>query len=259
MPDKKREEFFTNLFLEHYNTVNGKQYEIECSPEDTDDITGTYDFLCKEKNSTGDYLAVEEKSLRKSTENVRENVQVAEIVTEVHRILSEKGLLYNKEYLFHLEFKNAPAPRKRKKYAEKIAEVVEEAINQNRNADVRREVVLNADGCDSIKRFTLLETNKKPKVAFGFAPESNVSWDVQADAFQSVWKTIRDSNHKLQAPKQEGNKMILLITNYFIVVDEQNVQQAVECLEQQWHDNIDEIFFVNKRSFEPGYMIDKIK
>jgi len=259
MPDKEREEFFINLFLEDYNTRAGKHYAVVGRPEEEAELTGTYDFLCEDSNSAGDYLAVEEKSLRKSTENVRENVEIAETVAEVNRVLSEKGLFWNKEYLFHLEFRNVPATRERTKYAEKIARVVEEAINKNKDADARQRVLLDVDGCDSIKKFYLLGTHKRPKVTFGFAPESNVSWDVQADTFQAVCQILENSNRKLKAPKQEGKKTILLISNYFIIVDEQNVREATECMEEQCHQNIDEIFFVNKRSFEPGYAINRVK
>lgn len=262
MPDKEREKFFTNLFLEHYNTVNGKHYEIGCSPEDKDDITGTYDFLCKDKGLQGVDLAIEEKSLNKSTENVRDNEEIRKIVTEVNRILHKKGLFYNEKYLFDLGFGNAPKAIEREKYAQKIADLVEQKMNEDINADIHNQVALNIQGCDSIKRFNLVNTQKTQKVVFAFSPESNLSKDVQADAFEALSKIIDNSNSKLKIPKGEGKQTVLLITsdwNNFILVDEHNIIDALQFLEEQRHKYIDEIFFVNKRSFENRFDIHKVK
>jgi len=259
MPDKKREEFFIDLYLRDYNSQTGKHYTIIARPEDDNSIPGTYDFLCEDKNSVGDYLAIEEKSLCKSTENVRDNVELAEIVSEVGRILVEKDRFYNKEYHFDLEFKTGPPLKERLEYANKIAEAVEEAIKRDMDPDMRNRLPLKVEGCDLLKKFYLLKTHKRPKVTFTFAPESNVSWDVQAETFQATCEVVENSNIKLNLPKQEGKKTILVITNYFILVDEENVRDAVDCLDDRSHQNIDEIIFINKRSFEPGYAINKIK
>jgi hypothetical protein len=262
MPDKKREEFFTELFLKYYNSRSGKQYIIDCSPEDRDDITGTYDFLCKEKNSKSEYLAIEEKSLNKSTENVRDNEEIRKIVTEVNRILDKKGLFYNKKYLFHLRFRNAPKAIERDKYAQKIADLVEQKTNEDIDADIHNQVALNIQGYDSIKRFNLVNTQKTQKVVFVSSPESNLSKDVQADAFEALSKIIDNSNSKLKMPKGEGKRTILLITNdwnNFILADEHNIRDALKLLGEQTHEYIDEIFFVNKRSFEDGFDIHKVK
>lgn len=262
MPDKEREKNFTELFLGHYNSLIGKQYMIDCSPEDRNDIPGTYDFLCKDKSLKGVDLAIEEKSLNKSTENVRDNEEIRKIVTEVNRILDKKGLFYNKKYLFDLGFGNAPKAIERDKYAQKIADLVEQKINEDIDADVHNQVALNIQGYDSIKRFNLVNTQKTQKVVFAFSPESNLSKDVQADAFESLSKIIDNSNSKLKMPKGEGKRTILLITNdwnNFILADEHNIKDALQFLEQQRHEYIDEIFFINKRSFENRFDIHNVK
>ena len=262
MPDKKREEFFINLFLEDYNLRTGKRYITVGSPEDDKELTGSYDSLCEDKNSTGDYLAVEEKSLNKSTENVRDNVEIGEIVAEVNRVLNEKRLFYNKEYLFNLEFRNAPRSRERDKYAQKIAELVEEAINQNKDADIHNQVIFNVKGYDSIKKFSLFKTHKSQKVIFGFSPESNFSKDLFADTFSTLSKIIENADSQLRIPKREGKKTILLITNdwnNFIIVDERNIKEAMDALDEHSHKHINEIFFINKRSLQPGYAISQVK
>ncbi len=263
MPDKKREEFFIKLFLEDYNSHTGKHYTVVARPDDEREVTGTYDFLCKDNNSTGDYLAVEEKSLNKCTENVRDNKEIQQIVCEVKRILDEKGILCNdKGYRFFLELKNAPPTNERRRYAQKIAECVEQTVESKIAKDIQGEVTFNVEGYDCIKRFRLMRVNESRKVEFYFAPESNESRDLLDDTFNAVARILENSNSKLKIPKEEGKRVILLITNdwnNFVAVDERNIREAMESIEEQWHKDIDEIFFINKRSLEPGYAISKIK
>jgi len=259
MPDKKREEFFINLFLEWYNLNTNKHYTIITRPDEENREKRTYDFLCKDTNSITDFLAVEEKSLNKSTENVRDNIETAEIVSEVNKILNQKGLFYNQEHHFYLEFRNAPKSKERIKYASKIAALVETVISMNKDTNIGKRHRLKTDGCDLVKEFSLLETRKTPRVFFSYAPESNVSWDVQSDAFNATLEIVQNSNIQLEAPRQEGKRTILIITNKFIIVNSDNVEEAIRCIEKDYHKNIDEIYFINKNSFEHGYAIDQVK
>ena len=82
---------------------------------------------------------------------------------------------------------------------------------------------------------------------------------MQSDAFNATLEIVQNSNIQLEAPRQEGKKTILIITNKFIIVDSDNVKEAVRCIEKVYHNNIDEIYFINKKSFEHGYNIDQIK
>jgi len=262
MPDKEREEKSLRLFLEYYNSVTGKRYLRDCRPEERNDIVGNYDFLCKDEGLKGVDLAIEEKSLNKSTENVRDNEAIRKIVTELNRILHKKGLFYSKKYLFDLEFENAPKSSERDKYAQKVADLVEQKINEDIDADIHNQVALNIQGYDSIKKFNLVNTQKTQRVVFVFRPESNLSKDVQTDAFKALSKIVNKSNSKLKIPKGEGKKTILLITNdwnNFILADEHNIRDGLELLEEQRYAHIDEIFFVNKRSFEDSFDIHKVK
>jgi hypothetical protein len=262
MPDKEREELFIGLFLKDYNSRTGKDYAVVGRPEEEAGPTGTYDFLCQDTNSTGDYLAVEEKSLNKSTESVRDNKEIREIVTEVNRILEKKELFYSNEYFFHLEFKNAPSSRERQKYAGKIAEVVQRMIDEGSGVDCRGQVVVKIEGCDCIKKFCLFSIAKSRKVIFGYAPEGNFSRDVQRDTFDAIARILENSDSKLKIPKEEKKKTILLITsdwNNFILADQHNVTHAIGSFDEQSHEHIDEIFFMSKRDFEDGYNVNKVK
>jgi len=261
MPDKQREKFFVELFVDWYNSRTQKTYRFLTKPEEDEKIAGTYDFLYYDEQCKDEYLAIEEKSLNKSTENARDRKEIGEIVTEVNKILEKKGLFHHKKYFFHLEFKNAPRSTERDKYAHKIADVVEDTIGQDKDADYRNQVILDVEGCDSIKKFCLLQTDKSRKVVFGFAPESSTSRDVQRDTFHAVAKILKNSDPKLKIPKKEEKKTILLITNdwnNFILADQQNVTDAVHSIEQRSHEHIDELFFINKKNLEEGYNMHKV-
>jgi len=262
MPDKRREEFFTKLFLDDYNLHTGKQYEIVCSPEDDNKVSGTYDFLCKNKNSTNDYISIEEKSLNKSTENVRDNEEIRKIITEVNKMLDKRGLFYNKKYLFQLKFDKAPKSSEKNKYIQKITGLVEQKLSEDINADIQNQVAIDIQGYDCIKKFNIISTQRSKRVVFTFGPESNLSTDVQADTFYALSKIIVNSNLKLKRPKDEGKRTTLLITsdwNNFILADEHNIMDALQLIKQQDHENIDEIFYINKRSFEDTFDIHKVK
>jgi len=263
MPDKKREEFFTNLFLQYYNAITGKQYVKVGSPEDRrDNITGTYEFLCKETNSKSDYLAIEEKSLNKSKENVRDNKEIREIKSGVERILEDKHILVNKEYRFLLEFKNVPGKNERDRYVSKIAESIEKAMARHKGCDICDPVTLNIGGYDCIKEFRLISVLEGKGIVLGSSAESSESTDVEADTSERMAKIFENSNKKLDLPTREGKKTILLITNdwdNFVGADQYNVVDAMEHIDRRNHEHIDEIFFINKRNLEDGYDIHKVK
>jgi hypothetical protein len=263
MPDKEREEKSLGLFLEYYNSVTGKRYIKDCRPEERGDIVGNYDFLCKDEGLKGVDLAIEEKSLNKSTENVRDNKEISKIIAEVRRILNGKGIMCDdKEYRFLLEFKNVPSIEERDKYAQKIAGSVENTIADNRGFDICCQVTLDTEGYDCIKRFRLIRARKGKGFFLFSCPESSESIAVEADTSDRMAKIFENSNRKLFLPKREGKKTILLITNdwnNFILADEHNIRDALELLGEQSHEYIDEIFFVNKRNFEDGFDIHKVK
>jgi hypothetical protein len=257
MPDEKREEFVTAIFLQHYNSITDKQYENLGRPEDVG-VSGTYEFLCKDKNSKSDYLAIEEKSLNTSTENVRDNVEIGKIVTEVHRILNKKGLSYNKGYYFGLEFRKAPQAKQRTAYARNIAKSAEEVIKKNINADTRDRGALDVEDCDLVKKLYLSGTDSDEGVYFLFDPESNFSVDVGTDAFNAVRPIIQKTNAKLRTPRQEEKKTILLISNMVSNFHVRHIKEAIKLLDEKKHSNIDEIYFINQRNHKP-VTIDRIK
>lgn len=210
MPDKEIEEVFLQKFLRHYNSLIGKQYIKDCRPEERKDVAGTYDFLCKDKNSTGDYLAVEEKNLNKSSENARDREEILKFVTEVKRIINEKGVLHDNpySYTFYLDFEKAPKINEKTKYIQKIAEIVEQAINENKDADGCNGVTFNLEGYKCIKRFSLigLRRSKTGEVFFPFHAVSHASRDLSDDMFNALSKIIENSNSQLETPKEEGEE-----------------------------------------------------
>jgi len=262
MPDKKREEFFRDLFLDHYNTLTGKDYEFLRRPEEDKSVVEHYDFLCKERYSENDYLAIEENRLIKSTENMRDNKEIEEIKSGVERILEDKHILVNREYWFLLEFKNVPGKKERGRYVHMIAETIEKIIIENKGCDIWEEVTLNTVGYECIKEFRLISVQAGKRIVLGSCPKSSEITHVQGNAVERLREIFKDCNKKLDLPKMEGKKTILLITNdwdEFVGADEYNLSAAMQSINQECHEHIDEIFFINKRNLQNGYDIDKVK
>ncbi len=262
MPDQKREEFFRDFFLDHYNTLTGKSYEFLRRPEEDNAVVEHYDFLCKEKHSENDYLAVEENRLVKSTENVRDNKEIQEIISGVKTILEDKHILISKEYRFLLEFKSVPGKKERDRYVQKIAKTIEKAIIENKGCDICEEVALNMERYDCIKEFRLISAHEGKRIVLCSSEESSESTNVQSDASERLEEMFKDCNEKLGLPKREGKKTILLITNHwddFVGADQYNMVAAMQCVDLKNHEHIDEIFFINKRNLEDGHDIHKVK
>ena len=260
MPDKKREENFTKLFLDHYSHLTGKQYEIDCSPEDRNDISGTYDFLCKNKSSENDYLAVEEKSLRKSKENARDSNEICEIKKKTNTILDKKGIFYNKKYVFCLGFRRAPKDNEKDKYAEKIAELVEKTISDYRDTNASNKVIFSKiEGYDCLKEISLSTHNKGQKIEFMAYAESDFGGDISSEVSSELKRIIDNSNSKLEIPKNEGKKTILLVALAYASAVDDYVRDAIQCIGEEKHRYIDEIFFIRGKNFEEGFDIIKIK
>jgi hypothetical protein len=263
MPDKEIEEFFLQQFLKHYTSVVGKQYIEDCRPEEREDVAGNYDFLCKDEGLKGVDLAVEEKTLRKSKENVRDSKEIREMIDEVNKILDEKHLPYNgRKYIFYLDFKNAPKINERARYVQKIVESAEQAINENKDTGICKESSFDIQGYDCIKRFCLSGAykDKNPKSIFPFHTESNFSWDLSRDTLKALLQIIDYGNSQLKIPREEGKKTALLIIIYWPLVDDkQEIRNAMKCIHPTNHEHIDEIFSLSRRGFEDEYDIHKIK
>lgn len=215
--------------------------------------------MCEDSNSAGEYLAVEEKSLNKSAENVRDTKGVEEIVSQIKAILEAKGLLENKTYFFHLEFSKAPRSTEKRMYAEKVAESVENALALDHDATTNHPISLELEGCNCVDEFGLYSVYRDQRVLFSFGVDSSFSKDLHADRVNALTRIVERGNSKLQIARDEGKRTTLLISNNFILFDGRSIREAMLDLEQKRHGHIEEIYFANKRSFEDRYDISQIK
>jgi hypothetical protein len=262
MPDKKREEFFRDLFLDHYNSLTGKHYEFLRRPEEDKPVVEHYDFLCKERHLENDYLAIEENRLIKSTENVGDNKKIEEIKFGVERILKDKNILVDREYWFLLEFKNVPGKKERDRYVHKIAETIEKTIIENKGYNICERVILNTVGYECIKEFRLISVQAGKRIVLASCPKSSEITHVEGNTIERLREIFKDCNKKLALPKMGGKKTILLITNdwdEFVGADQYNISSAMQSLSREEHQHIEEIFYINKKNLTDGYDIHKVK
>jgi hypothetical protein len=261
MPDKKIEEFFRDLFLDHYNTLTGKHYEFVRRPEEDRPVVEHYDFLYKERHSENDYLAVEEKTLRKSKKNVRDSEVILRLVNGVQQEIKEKGLLSDRDYIFYLDFDSAPKKNELDIYFQKIVDIVEQAIHETRNTDICKQIDFELKGYNCIKRFRLLSNHKSKRgnILFPFHSASNFSRDISGDTLNALSKILVEGDSQLKIPKKEGRKTILLIINCLVLGDEHTIREAMQSIPLELHENVDEIFLVSKKGFDGHYDIRQIK
>ena len=260
MPDKKIEEYFVHLFLKHYNSCTGKRYAVISRPEEDKSIAGTYDFLCKDMDSADDYLAVEETTLNESTESVRDNEVVLRLIDRVTREINEKGLLSDREYSFYVDLKSAPKKNELDRYVQKIAEIVEQAINNTKYKDINDPISFDPVDLDCIKSLKLknVRRSKTGRALFSFHTEKNIRLDLYDVVSNPLFEMLVTKDSKLKIPKSEGKKTILLIINCLHRGNEHMVQDAMQCFDSESHDYIDEVFLVTRKHGPNNYDVQKI-
>jgi len=246
MPDKKREEFATDVFLGEYHRRTGKHYRVVARPEEDEGLTGTYDFLCQDGNSKSDYLAIEEKSMHLSSSNVRDNNVIRQLLAKVKEQVAEKGIIGNKRYCFFPDFATTPKKKDRGKYVEKLVDIVERAIREHCHADVRKPISLPVGGLDCLKSLRLISAreNSGSSLNFPFHVQSNMSRNVPNDMLNALLGVVVSANSSLQIPKQEGAKTVLLVTDCLAFGDGQAFRQAMDSIPLELHECIDEAFVV---------------
>jgi hypothetical protein len=263
MPDKRREEGFVEIFIRQYNSDTGKHYQFAGRPEEDTKMEGHYDFLYIDKHTADDYLAIEENRLNKSSVYGRDNKEIHEIQSEVDRILKEKGILSPaKGCQFFLKLKNAPRKKERKEYAERLAQCIEKVITESNNLTSRQDLHRQLQGCDLAQEFWVIGNRAGPGITLYCATDEFSSPDLTVAVREALVIMFKDCDAKRKVAKEQGYKTILLITNDWddlVGADTGNVIDAMSSVEAGCHQHIDEMFFVNKKSLEPGYAINKIK
>lgn len=261
MPDKKREEFVTNVFLGEYRRRTGKRYRVVGRPEEDEGLTGTYDFLCQEDNSKSDYLAIEEKSMHLSSINVRDNNVIRQLLAKVKEQVAEKGIIGNKRYCFFPDFTTTPKKKDRDKYVEKLAHVVERAILEHCQTDVRKSISLPVGNLDCLKSLRLISVreNSRSSLDFPFHVHSNRSWNVSNDILNALLAVVVSGNSSLEIPKQEGAKTVLLVTDFLAFGDGQAFREAMDSIPSEFHECIDEAFVVGRNLSDDSCSLYRIK
>jgi hypothetical protein len=261
MPDKKREDFIVQKFLDLYNSECGTKYRIVDRPEEHPEMPGTYDFLCEDKEVTANQLAVEEKSLHKSSINVRDNKLVGQLLAEVEARVKVKGNLGGKQWWFYLDFVDPPKRKDRERYIQKLTDIVERTIQVNKEMPVLKPVNLDREGLDCIRSFNLVSTRDSSvgDLHFPFGVQSNESRDVSGDILNALAGIVIGANSSLEIPKREGAKTALVITDYLAFGDGQTFRQAIGSIPLEFHEHIDEAFVVNKNVFDDSYSSYRIK
>lgn len=249
-----------DLFLKFYNEVNNTNYKVETRPEDDKKVNGTYDYLCKNGTNSSQSLAIELAGLHKSESNVRINVNLRRLITELKKTLREKNLKVFKRYFFFVEFKDAPPKKEKGFYIQEMAELIKQVLNQYEAGALATPFRLNVKHLPLVKRFLLSSVyDDSPDITFPFTAADNSSFDVQRDTLISLRNILEDNNDKMKIPKGENKRTILLIANYDVLADEYNIKYSFNELPDNESDSIDEIFFINQKSFSEEYDILKIK
>jgi hypothetical protein len=263
MPDKKREEGFVKIFIRQFNSDTGKHYQFAGRPEEDSKMEGHYDFLYSDKHTADDYLAIEENSLNKSSVYGRDNKEIHEIQSEVDRILKEKGIVSpTKGYQFFLKLKNAPPKKNRREYADRLAQCIEKVITENNDLTSRQDLHRQLKGCDLAQEFWVIRNKAGSGNRLYCTTDEFSSQDLRVAVRDALVTMFRDCDAKLKVAKELGYKTVLLITSDWddlVITDSGNVIDAMSSVEANYHEHIDEMFFVSKKSFESGYAINKIK
>jgi hypothetical protein len=261
MPDKNRENFIVQEFLDLYNSEYGTKYRVVDRPEDNLEMPGTYDFLCEDKEVTANRLAVEEKSLHKSSVNVRDNKLVGQLLSEVEARVKAKENLVGKQWWFYLGFANPPKGKDRERYIQKLTDIVERTIRENKETPVVKPINLVREGLDCIRSFKLVSARDSSvgDLHFPFNVKSNESRDVSRDILNSLAGIVIGANSSLEIPKREGAKTALVITDCLAFGDGQAFRQAMCSIPLELHEHIDEAFVVSKNVFDDSYSSYRIK
>lgn len=246
MPDKNRENFVVQQFLELYNSDRGTNYAVVARPEENPEMAGTYDFLCEDEEAPGNRLAIEEKSLHLSAINVRDNNMIWQLLAQVKRQVEEKGIIGDRRYLFFPDFRTTPKKKDMGKYVEKLTGIVERAIREHCHADVQRPISLAVGDLECLTSLRLISAreNSGSSLDFPFHVESNMSRNVPNDILNSLLYVVVRANSSLQVPKQEGATTVLLVTDYLAFGEARAFRQAMASIPLGLHEQIDKIFMV---------------
>jgi|GEM_PF-1312020 len=247
MPDKKREEFVTSLFLDEYHRHVGKRYKVVGRPEQDEALAGTYDFLCQEENSkSSSYLAIEEKSMHLSPVNVRDATVVGSLLEQVKQEVAGKRIIGDRRYYFFPDFTTAPKKKDKDKYVEKLAGVIERAVLDYSQVDVHSSITLSVPDLDCLKSLRLMSARESScgSLELPFHVASNASWNVRDDILNALRAVVVSGNCSLEIPKQEGARTVLLVTDFLAFGDGPAFREAMDSIPPELHQSVDEAFVV---------------
>ena len=258
---KQEEQFFIDLFLNYYNKSNNTNFEVITRPENDQRVNGTYDYLCCDKDSTVTSLAIELTGLHKSESNVEINRHLGKLVFKFMQSLRNEGLNPAERYWFQVKFKNAPKSEKDKSfYATEMLKLVKQSLEQRKLGTITTPSKLSTRNLPLIKEFILrILSEGNPDITLSWTAVDNESFDILTETLASLIYTLDDNNPKLGIPKSENKKTILLIINSWILVDDYTILTPYKELPQEKFSNIDEIYFINQKSFSEEYNILKLK
>jgi len=258
---KQEEQFFIDLFLNHYNKSNNTNFEVITRPESDQTVNGTYDYLCCDKDSTITSLAIELTGLHKSQSNVETNKNLEKLVKKFWQILRKENLIPTEKYLFRIEFKTFPKTDKdRDFYAFEIAKLVKQSLQQHKSGGISLPYRLPTQSLSLVDEFYLyILTEGESNITLSWTAQDNESRDILPDVLTSLMHTLDDNNPKLGIPKNENKRTILLIINSWILADEYSILTSYEELAKEKSNNIDEIYFIKQKSFSEEYNFLKLK
>jgi len=261
------EEFQANKFLEYYNRDTCLNYMIKCRPEDKADpvsntVRGTYDFLLVERHGMGVDLAVEIGGIYICEKDVRNSSIHGKFLRELRFELSDE-LAPTQLYVFEADFDRVPSRRDERamckgtlkdlfKYMmSEITHTDHKTARKLQLGDTLR-VDCSLSRVDATKPGIWILSNRDGGYAQGIGTE------VSNDALLRV---ILDNNGKLAIPKEEGKKTILLAVNSREghSFPEPNAMKLMVQERPTVHNNIDEIYLLNRKIRSDNFDVDKIK